>query len=282
MIFLISRQKCEIVELNLCLLPDVKYKLSELENRFYTFFTFNAPTYINLHSVLAGKQHKNAVKVSYNGNDYIFLFFNEAANFNFYGAKINNKCYNICVFNNLTITEDGQTLLNTPCANISFSHYKTFNNFIILFFTGQRNYFVLIKDDKVLAHDYYDEINVDKNEIYLMTRLNDALNHGRVHHLTEEWESYLSYLDENELKLKDEMCFLTFLDCLKAQNYKYCNNLLTENLKQKNAPDIAKFFNEFDYFYPEQNLAFCFKKNALVGIYKFEVENGLIANIVLM
>ena len=71
-----------------------------------------------------------------------------------------------------------------------------------------------------------------------------------------------------------------FLDCVKAGNLKYANQLLTEELKQKDVNNIKNFFPEFDcYTCISQNEFFVFKKNTLAGIYKFEIINLEISNI---
>jgi hypothetical protein len=71
------------------------------------------------------------------------------------------------------------------------------------------------------------------------------------------------------------------VDCLLAGNYKYCNHLLSENLKQDKAENIKEFFCKFDFaFLLEENTFAMMKKNTLAGIYKFEVDNLEISNIV--
>lgn len=283
MIFLISRQECELAELNITILPNVKYELTKIENKYYTFLFDGEPVCVNLFKILNNAAHKHILKVNFNGNVYLFFNFLPTQPINVLDVQIDNLCFNLVISNNLIINVNGNTILNEPCRDVTFSHFEKFKGYTFLFFNGKRKYYVLLKQGELICNGYYDEINKTESEIYVLTKLFDALNHGRVCHIKDDYENYLVYLDENELKLKPEMNFLIFLDCLKAKNYKYCNNLLAENLKQQTPEDIAKFFNEFDYFYPEsENTALCFKKNALVGIYKFELENNLISNIVVL
>ena len=82
--------------------------------------------------------------------------------------------------------------------------------------------------------------------------------------------------------LKEQFVSCVFLDCLKAGNYNYCNNLLGESLKQESVTNIKNFFCEFDFVYPlEENVFALIQKNTLSGIYKFEVLNSKIENIII-
>ena len=88
------------------------------------------------------------------------------------------------------------------------------------------------------------------------------------------------YLDEHELRLKSSFVPHVFLDCVLAKNFKYCNELLDEKIKQGKPEDIGFFFPEFNLFYSINEITFVLiNKNALAGIYKFEVNNNCITNI---
>jgi hypothetical protein len=94
-------------------------------------------------------------------------------------------------------------------------------------------------------------------------------------------EEYLVYLDDEKLNLKEEFVSFVFLDCVKAKNFKYANELLCDNLKLENEKEIEKFFPEFDYFYPAQKNSFILiNKNTLAGIFEFNIHNNLILNII--
>ena len=129
--------------------------------------------------------------------------------------------------------------------------------------------------------DYYDECNEGENEKIFMCKIGDILNHGLVFSLKgKETENYLVYLDNEELNLKNEFLPFVFLDCLKVGNYKYCNNLLCEEMKIENEKEIKDFFPQFDFYYPINNKQFILiNKNTLTGIYDFEIENNKIVNI---
>ena len=75
-------------------------------------------------------------------------------------------------------------------------------------------------------------------------------------------ENYLVYLDNYDLNLKEKFLPFVFLDCVLAGNFKYCNNLLCEDVKQEKDEDIKEFFPQFDWFYPLEDKTFALiKKN---------------------
>ena len=151
-----------------------------------------------------------------------------------------------------------------------------------LFFNGDRNFFIIIEDTKLLYSSYYDEFNNKKEEKWFMCKLHDGLNHGRVFQIGEgKVNSYTVYLDDFNLNLKERFVSHVFLDCIIAKNYAYCNYLLQEDIRLKNLQDFEKYFNDFDYFIELEEHSFALiKKNALVGIYKFEVKGNYISNII--
>ena len=224
---------------------------------------------------------ESSTKFSYNGDNY-FLINPHIENQNFACSILYDKTIiSIHISKNLKITINGK-VYEIDAQGINYLSYETFNKMILIYFSGERNFVVIIKGEQVTDYSYYDECNFDDKERYFMCRLHDSLNHGKVIHIFEEKvEKYLVYLDENDLCLKNEFVSCVFVDCLLVGNFKYCNNLLCESLKQKDENNIKNFFCEFDYVcYLEENVFATFKKNALAGIYKFEVNNLLISNII--
>ncbi len=275
--YLISKLNCFVLELKLKIDANAKYKIENLENEFYTFIVNDKPLFVNFL-----EKNKHLTKIDYLGDSFFFLFFNSNELNDVQLIKCNNADVLISFGDRLKLFVDGQPAVDFENLNFCYSHQETFNAYTILYFEGVRKFFVLLKGREVCAYDFFDEINKGENEIYFMAKLFDSLNHGRVYHVEKgEFNSYLVYLDEFELNLKPEFCPLVFLDCLLAKNYKYCANLLDENIRPSEEKLIKDFFTEFDYYYPlKQNAVALFKKNAPAGIYEFETLNQLITNIV--
>ncbi len=224
---------------------------------------------------------ENVLCFKHNFDSYYFLF-NENRN-ELFQTKISfkNKEIFVSLSKFLMITIDGVLICEEYVENLKFSHYEIFQDLCLIYFVGKRNYVVALDDKQVCFCSYYDECNVSENEKYFMCRLYDSLNHGKVFHIKEkEHFSYLVYLDDQDMNLKKEFVAQVFLDCVKAGNFKYCNNLLCDNLKLKNVDEIKTFFPQFDFYYPlEENVVALANKNTLAGIFEFEIENNKIFNI---
>lgn len=223
----------------------------------------------------------NISKISLRGDVFYFLFPIRHSDFFRTSFKYKSKTIEVCLSSMLTICLDGEILCEEQAQDIRYSHYEILKSVCLIYFEGKRNYVVVIKDEDVCFSNYYDECNIDKDERWFMSRTNDFLNHGLVCKISNETcESYLVYLDEYELNLKQEFVPFVFLDCLKVGNYKYCNELLTKQIRTNKEEDIKKFFPKFDFFYPITSNDFVLiKKNTLAGIYSFKVENNLIVDI---
>lgn len=195
---------------------------------------------------------------------------------------LNNFIY-ITISNKLVIYCDSENVLNCEINNVEFSHYETDGKFLIIYFTGVRNYVVILNGTKLEIASYYDEFNIKDKEKIFMCKLHDSLNHGNVFKIKENvFEKFLVYLDDYDLNLKSEFLGCVFLDCILAGNLKYCNNLLIDNLKQKDCNNIKNFFPDFDDFIVLSDEEFILtNKNALAGICKILKTDNLISNIIL-
>ena len=225
--------------------------------------------------------NENVVSFKHKFDTYYFLFAKKTNDS--FATKINfkNKEVFVSLSNSLLITIDGVLNCEEDVDNLKFSHYEIFQDFCLIYFVGERNFVVALDDKQVCFSSYYDEYNESENEKYFMHRLHDSLNHGKVFHIKgKENSSYLVYLDDNDMFLKNEFVSFVFLDCVRAENFKYCNNLLCDNLKFQNAEEIKSFFPKFDFYYPlEENVFVLANKNTLAGIFEFEIENNKIVNI---
>ncbi len=273
--YLISKFDCKMIgDHEVDLIKNVKYEIAEFSN-FYLILTSGQIVYIDLN------KNENVQLIRCHENDYYFLFppkiyisFCTVINFQ-------NKEFVLTVGDNIILSQNGEVLSENKNENLTYSHYEIINNLCFVYLIGKRNFVVIFNEKEVVFANFYDEFNNSSNERFYLCKLQDCLNHGKVFHIKDkEVENYLVYLDNYDLNLKDEFVGNVFLDCLLAGNYKYCNELLSTDLKFENAENIKNFFEDFDEFYPlGDNEFILFKKNTLAGIYKFEVLNLSISNI---
>lgn len=258
------------------LTANAKYKIENTENEYAVVYSNSRiePFVLDLNFEENDLINKNLIKVKSGFDNYYFLFPTYNANCFVASFKYKSKQVFITLSCKLSISIEGKVVVNDNVCEINYSHFEVFNDFCLIYFSGTRNYLAVLKDEEVLFSNYYDECNVENNQKYFMRKLNDSLNHGEVCSVNEkEVSTYLVYLDDAELKLKREFVAHVFLDCIKAKNYKYCNELLSEDLKLEHVEDVKKFFPAFDYFYPlSENEFVLIEKNTLAGIYKFDIE----------
>ena len=262
------------------LYKDVQYICEFVDNTNFVLFGFNKE--IPLAVTFCDKCGTNVEKVNYKNNEYYFIFpqmYNRCENVQ---LKYQNKSITISLNSSLTINIEGEKILEQQVEDLAYSHYEITNQHCVIYFVGKRNFVVIIKDSELKCASYYDEINLKDNEYFFMCKQFDSLNHGKVFHLKDnQFDDYLVYLDDFDMNLKIEFVACVFLDCLIAGNLNYANNLLCEELQQKDSSKLLKFFPNFDWFYMiEENVCALFKKNTLAGIYNFEIKDNLITNII--
>ncbi len=278
--YIIPRFDCVLCcDQNIVLYKNVQYSCENVDNKNFIVFGKNneIPFYFNFGCLSSA----NVEKVIYKNNEYYFLNSNTNSNQGMYQFKYQNKQLCVALFENLVVSIDGETIFYEPVENINYSHYEIKNQHCFIYFSGKRNYVVVISASEVKVATYYDEVNVKENEHFYMCRLNDSLNHGKVFHIKDKtFEDYLVYLDDFDLNLKSNFVACVFLDCLLAGNLNYANELLNADLKQDNKENLSKFFPKFDYFFPiNESEVILMKKNTLAGIYSFEINDCKITNI---
>lgn len=275
--YLISKFNCYATDLNKKIIKNVKYSIKSYKSCLFFGFAGELPLYVDFNLA-----NKNLLKVEYNNDNYFILRPTKIQDVTFTTIKHLNVVFNITISSTLSICTDKENLLNLEIENLQYSHFEVIGNILLIYFLGVRNFVVIIQNSQVLIASYFDEYNEKDNEKIFMVKLKDVLNHGRVFKVKDkEYQQYLVYLDDNELNLNSRFLGFVFLDCLLAKNYKYCNNLLCENIKQKKEETISNFFPEFDYYFEvDINEFVLLNKNALAGIYKFETNNLVIENII--
>ena len=258
------------------LFKDVKYYVEIKNKNYLVLFKDYKHKYINFYN------NKNVLNIKTKNNCYFVLFDNCESEACMFKIKHLNYEIFITLFKNLTIVIDGEVILNEAISNLQYSTFEVIGDFVIIYFTGVKNYFVLIQKNKLVCASFYNEFNSSEKERIFMCKCSDCLNHGKVFKLKDNmFEKYLVYLDDYELNLKPRFLCYAFLDCVINENFNYCNALLDENIKQSEAKNIKEFFPEFDYYFEDESNQFVLiNKNALAGIYKFEVDNLKITNII--
>lgn len=269
---------------------NVKYLFKDIENKVALVFGYNdeIPYVINFYELSSeSKNHSHVLLIENGGDRYFILFPKYYLSPYFTMIKFLGMNISLTLSDKLYIYADDGLVCAENVDKIVYSHHAIKKDFLIIYFTGERNYVVIInKYKELLCAYYYDEFNENENETYFMGRIYDSLNHGQVNKIDNNknsHEHYLVYLDNYELKLKSDFVCHIFLDCVKAGNFKYANSLLHKDIKLKSEEDINKFFPFFDDFIAlsESSNSFALiKKNTLAGIYKFEITDLEISNII--
>ncbi len=296
MYYLISNCDCKIFPLckeevvfgqtgneRFSLCANVPYSLTNLSSNWFLCSGGEQEIYINFYEQFCGFATKNnTTMVEHDGDKYLFLNFQFSSTQDFRQFEFLNKSVFVFLANYLTINYDQQQIVHKNVENLKFSHYEIDGEFCYIFFEGPRNYLVVINKGKAIWADFYDEYNSSDGERQILKHLCDGLNHGRVLSVkNNETNKYLVYLDDYEMGLKPQFLALEFMDCVLAENFKYCENLVDKSLNL-NKENIKEFFPEFDNYFVFNSTTFAlFKKNALVGICDFEIVEDKIVNIIL-
>lgn len=253
------------------ILPGVKYILDESNLRLI---------YRDNLYIIDRENSRLINKISYKDVDYYFLDI-RSNNFFTTNFMYQNKIMSISISTEIVISHDGEILFRDNVDQLEYSHVEKLGEICLIYFVGRRNYLVAIKKEELLFASYFDEYNEENNEKYFMCKLHDAMNHGRVYHIGKSFEKYLVYLDDEDMMAKVEFIGAVFLDCILAENNKYANRLLATDISQEDPNALKEFFPEFDDYYPlDDNEYLLMKKNTLAGIYKFEIIDNTISNII--
>ncbi len=283
--YLVSKFPCTIVgreSRRLC--ENVKYGLKNVDDHFYMIFGDNGelPICINFDSPQNSNAQRGVLQFDYLSDNYTILFPQKVLPTSVNILKVLNREIIITLSQELSIFVDSENLIKKSVSKLEFSHSETRADYCLLYFDGVRNFVVILKGKELCCADYYDEINIGDDEIYFMKRLKDSLNHGKVYLIKDKkFDSYLIYLDEEDMHLCSQLVMVVFLDALVAGNFEYCNQMLAEDIHQEDAINIQKFFPEFDDYQAidSYNVALL-RKNTLAGIFEFKIADNKIENII--
>ena len=274
--YLISAMDCIVLSSNYPIIKNVKYEFEFSDDvELLMDNQFNLIPFFPNNNKIA--------KIKYKLNNYYFLFPDKMGVVEVYSLRYNSKQILVQISNFITISIDDKVLCDNMVSEISFSHYEIDKEIIFIYFSGERNYVVVIKDLKLYFAGYCDECNIKENEKYFLMKMRDSLNHGNVCHVQkQEIETYLVYLDDFEMNMKNEFASCVFLDCVLARNFKYANQILCETIRMKKEGEINSFFPCFDnYYLIEENVAVLFNKSQSVAVVEFQVDNCEIQNIII-
>lgn len=261
-----------------------KYKLTDLKDKENLIVIKEQEEIkaINIYQVVYKNCESKHIKKCFVNGD-IYLFFdaqsseeNESVVLNIFSHEIR-----LILGQKIKLYLDNECRCETKNFHLQYSHIEYYGKIALIFFISKRNFIIAIQDKEVIYFDYYDEINMNEKSCSVMTKKFDSLNHGCVLNVEKDKvEKYLVYLDEYEMRLKEEFCSCVFLDCARSENYKYSNQLLVESLRLEQESEIKDFLQDFDDFYPiDRKNVILTKKDVPQDILSFEIVNNNISNI---
>lgn len=252
--------------------PDVKYILNEskidiLENNEVKILDLNSS--------------QDVLRVKFRFDEYYFYRDNSSRDFFATSFNYGKSIVSISIHSKIVVCINGSIVYEDYARNLKYSNFRIYDGFCLIYFTGDRKFLLALKDEKCVCYGFIDECNEVQDELLYLERLKDSLNHGRVYRFNNQSiETYLVYLDEEDMAMKKELTGCVFLDCVKAGNLRYANSILSAEIRQDDCNQIRSFFGEFDYYFMIDNEKFILiNKNTLSGIFTFEYSDNLITNI---
>ncbi len=276
--YLISKFACVLLSDKIYdIVPYCKYCIVDNKTTHYLVFGHNG----ELPFVFDFNEHKNVLKIDYGFDTYYYLCADYINSFSTQ-IKFMSNTVTVNINKSLTILINGEQICDEKVKDISYSHYEIRKNYLVIYFKGSRDFVVIVKDKELKIASYYDEINIVADELIFMCKCYDSLEHGKVFMINKnnEYDSYLIYLNNSEKIFNQDFIPNAFLDCVVAGNYKYANKLLDDSIKLDDETKLRDFFADFDDYLPLQKAIALIKKNTLAGIYKFEITQSKISNII--
>ncbi|MBR1988495.1 MAG: hypothetical protein IKA36_05615 [Clostridia bacterium] len=285
MIYFISEHDCVIIEEDyIDIKANVKYELNEIKNKYSTIINKESGKMIsiNFYEIIFLNKFDKNINICKYRND-MFCFLNCFVEKYYFSHFIYEDCLSLEVDQKIVVRYKGNEESIKYENQIHFSHTERFDKIVAVFFEGKKNFIIILDESKLLYAGYYDEIDMKERELTLLKKLNDSINHGRVVKIEKgKFETFLIYLDNNDMNLKEDFCMHVFLDCVKAGNYKYLKNLLNDNINSQ-VENIKLFFQDMDTFFPiDRNHSVVIKKDAQMDIFEFSIFENKISNIIVL
>lgn len=266
------------------IIPNVLYEVGKIDvpNFVVCGFKNEIPYAVNFEDCLEGRSSDFVKIVKYKANIYLFLYPHFPDETDCVNIMFKNTEYSVFAGKKLTIKIGDKLLCEHNVENLKFLRFEEFKSFGIFYFQGERNFVVIVKEEKVFCATYYDEINITQDELLLLCKANDLFSHGRVHCIKDEkYESYLVITKHKTEQVQNEFLAFAFMDCLVVENFKRCNEFFDESIKCEDCTKIKDFFPSFDEYFPLNNMVFVLMKNDTIsGVVEFEISNSKIINIV--
>ena len=114
--------------------------------------------------------NENVLKVQSGADDFYFLFETNRSCGEVVEVDFKNRRFIISLLGGIKITENGQWICDINVDKVKFSHYEEIENLLILYFTGVREFVVVIKETEVEYFGYIDECNITDNEKYFLEK----------------------------------------------------------------------------------------------------------------
>lgn len=281
--YLIVKKDCVFLENKLILYSGAKYILEEIDNKEHLLISKDSGEVfcLNFYEVIyKNKKYSFVENLKVDKDNYIVVSLSKDYLTHNFQLEVFKKNLSVFITDKISINFNNEILNIEKENNVLFSCIEYFGKIAIVFFEGERNFAIVIKEDEILFSNYYDEINIGKENCTLMSKHKDSLNHGTVVNIEkDQFESYLVYLDNYDLNLKSQFCICVFLDCILSGNFVYIKNLLNENLKNEQ-DSLKEFLVDIKEFYPiEPTKSFVIKKDARLDILEFDIDNLQIQNI---
>lgn len=282
MVYLLSNKDCIIDDVEIK--AGAKYFLNDMENKCVRIVdkTSGKILAVNFYDLIYNASIVDFVKIVEFKHD-IFCILNFFENSQSLTFNVFDEILYLEISNQILVCFGDCKKIVKLENNIHFSHIEYFDKLCVLFFEGKRNFAIIIEKEKIQFVGYYDEIVLKDNDLTTLTRIEDSINHGLVTKIEKgKFDSYLVYLDENDLCLKPKFCMCVFLDCVLVENYSYIKNLLDDTLLEQ-IDNLKVFFEGIKEYYPiDETHCIVIKKDAQTDIFEFSISDNKVSNITIV
>lgn len=180
-------------------------------------------------------------------NNKTSLFNKKVGNYNI--LAMIDSVSTISIFNNDT------NLFTTKTNHLTDFNAELLGNLIIASAKSDSNKFLLVfntSTNNILVSDIFLKVEKTENNIKALKSLNNTLKHGKVFSIdvkTGEVTNYNVYLEDYKPLHEQNLIPLSFLESIKAEDYKLAMTFLDGSLLNVNELKLKQYFNEFENIY---------------------------------